>query len=194
MPVRPKHMAEEDFAPFFADLYDAVAGGHSDYAREYARHASVHRRNTRRDIIRDHIVDRLRAAVDTRRGVRPRNRNGTTYFHFYGRWLLIVHKLDDEHHIVPNRTQLSLSLRENEMPSLFEGATTVYLGYVEREDEVDVLLVCPDGRRSPWWHIAIDRPGLGEVVPLPSPAPSPDDDEMLVVVPDDEEAAGDSDG
>ena len=188
MPGRPKRMAEEDFGPFFAEFYDAVVEGNRDYPREYARQASIHRRNTRRDLIRDHIANRLRALLDGRRGVNIRERHGTSYFHFFGRWVLKVHKLNDERHIVPNRTQLSLSLRENDPPRrLFEGATTVYLGYLEREDDVDVLLVCPDGYRRPWWEMLIEPPARGAVLPLPPRGPTPEDeDETLVVIPDED--------
>lgn len=183
MTIRPRRMAEEDFAPFFADFYTAMVEGHADYARQYARQAGLHRRNTRRDIIRDHAVDRLRKALEGRRGVHIRERYGTTHFHFSGRWLLIVHKIDDEHHIVPNRTELSLSLHENDTGMLFAGATTVFLGYLERGDGVQVLIVCPNGQHWPYWYLPIERPSSGEIIPLLPREPPPLDEELLVVVP-----------
>jgi hypothetical protein len=190
--IRPKHLAEQDFAAFLGRFHNAVTEGHSDYARKYGAEASTHRRNTRRSLIRDHIVIRLRALLDDVRGVHIRDRYGTTYFGFLGRWQVIVRMLGRKQFgVVLNRTQFAFDIQANAddappLGHLFRGTTKLYLGYLVPEiigDQLDVLLVAPDGARNAW-HMTIERPSAGEVAPfVPRPAAPSSDDEQLVVVP-----------
>ena len=194
MPIRPRHMAEEDFGPFFNEFHQNVVQGHRDFARECAAQASKYRPNTRRDIIRDNIVDRLRAALDGRRGVHIRDRYGTTYFNFFGRWRLTVRMLDEKKlGVVLNRTQLAFGFQYNidnfpPLGPMFQGTTAVYLGYLvpENEDDLDVIMVAPNGKRNAWDMLIVPK-RRGDVVPLPTRGPPPaPENEQLVHVPEKE--------
>ena len=191
MSIRPRHLAEHDFTEFMDTFYDAVIEGHRDYARKYGAEASSHRRNTRRSIIRDHIVKRLRAALDGRRGVQIKDRYGTTYFNFLGRWQIVIRMLvRKQFGVALNRTQLAFAIQANAedappLGEMFRGTTKLYLGYLVPEGfgaDLDVLLVAPDGKRNAW-DIPIDRRKGGAVVHFEPPPPAPLDDEELVIVP-----------
>lgn len=188
MSIRPRQLAQQDFAALAGKIYEAVTEGHRDYARKYGSEASTHRRNTRRSLIRDHIVKRLRAALDGERGVNIRDSHGTTYFNFFGRWQVIVRMLGRKAFgVVLNRTQLALGIQDNAedaplLGPLFRGTTKLYLGYLtpEEPDQLDVLLVAPDGKRNAW-DLPIEPPAQGEVVPLRPKTPPPEDDLLVNV-------------
>jgi hypothetical protein len=190
VPIRPRHLAEQDFGPILDRLHESVVEGVRDYARENARQASRYRRNTRRSMVRDNIVDRLRASLYGRRGLHIRERNGTTYFGYLSRWQFHVRMLAEKSMgVALNRTQLAFSIQDNldNAPlfgPLFQGTTKLYLGYVTPEDpeEVAVALVAPDGHRNAW-VLLIDRPGASAIVPM-LPSIIPPDEEVLVRVPE----------
>jgi hypothetical protein len=190
VPIRPRHLAEEDFGPILNRLHESVIEGVRDYARENARQASRYRPNTRRSMVRDNIVDRLRASLDGQRGLHIRERNGTTYFSYLSRWQFHVRMLGEKRMgAALNRTQLAFAIQDNRdyaplFGPLFHGTTKLYLGYDTPEDpeEVAVALVAPDGRRNAW-VLLIDRPDASAVIPR-FPTITPLDDDLLVRVPE----------
>jgi hypothetical protein len=97
---------------------------------------------------------------------------------------------------VLNRTQLAFAFQNNEEDDaplfgpMFAGATTVYVGYVEVDDGLQVLMVCPDGQREAW-HMIIEPSGA-EIVPLPTKA-TPDEELLVeVVTPAEKETKGEN--
>lgn len=192
MIIRSRHMAEEDFDAFADEFHRGVVEGHRDFARECAAQASKYRTNTKRSIIRDNIVKQLRADLDGRRGIYIRDRYGTTYFNFFGRWRLTIRMMDEKRlGVVLNRTQLAFGFQHNvdnfpPLGSIFQGTTAVYLGYLvpENGDDLDVIMVAPNGERNAW-EMPIVPKRRGDVVPLPTRGPPPaPDDEQLVHVPE----------
>jgi len=185
MPIRPRHLAEEIFRPYYEILYDCVVAGLGDYPKEYSRVASKHRANTKRSIVRDHIVDRLRKNfIDTK--IRVREKYGTTYFGFGGHFRMIVRKLNENQRVALNSTQLAFDIQYNDdtppLGHLFAGTTSVYLGYFLTDDpeNPDVFIVCPDGVRNAW-DISILPPAKksGEVHEFPLPPGPPSDDDLV---------------
>jgi hypothetical protein len=190
MPARSRDEAETDLAPFYDAFREAQKAGIGRYWAKLGEDAFFIHKGVRANLCRCNIAYELKQRIEGQPGVRIHEDHQSTMFIFFERWLVKVHKLDEDClRAINPASQLCMDLVNNDihmaqLPGL-ESPTYVILGHVEVMGDrlnPELKLVCPDGRGKPNWIIDLDfgsPPAPIEV--FPSDSPNPDGGTRVVV-------------